>query len=59
MNLQPSSSPPFQENAASQELHIELVRHYADVLRMLTERIAPVSAVPAPELSSAAEPDSA
>ena len=35
---------------------MELVRHYADVLRMLTERIAPVSAVPAPELSSAAAP---
>ncbi len=57
MNLQPSSSPPFQESTASQELHVELVRHYADVLRMLTERIAPVSAVPAPEVSSAAEPD--
>ncbi len=57
MNLQPSSFPPFQENASSQELHIELVRHYADVLRMLTERIVPVFAVPAPELSSAVEPD--
>ena len=31
MNLQPSSSPRFQENATSQELHVELVRHYADV----------------------------
>ncbi len=56
-NIQPphSFSPPFSESA--QEVHLELVRHYADVLRMLTERIP--SAVSPPAVSAAVAPDPA
>lgn len=39
------SSPPFSDSA--QEVHLELVRHYADVLRMLTERISSAVSPPA------------
>ena len=48
MNSQNFSTPePTPRGSTSaQELHLELVRHYADVLRMLTER------VPAPGLSA-------
>ncbi len=39
-------SPPIQEPV--QDLQVELVRHYVDVLRMLTDRISSVPAAPDP-----------
>ena len=50
MNLDPfyPQSSEFRESASPQDLHVELVRHYADVLRMLTERICPTPSVSTP-----------
>ena len=47
------SSPPIQEPV--QDLHIELVRHYVDVLRMLTDQISSVPAAPDPVVSAPEE----
>ena len=50
MNLDPSypQSSEFRESASPQDVHVELVRHYADVLRMLTDRICSPPSVSAP-----------
>ncbi len=56
MNLESLfSSSPVPEHAP--DLHVELVRHYVDVLRMLTERISSVPSPPPPAVSAAVEPD--
>ena len=47
------SSAPIQEPV--QDLHVELVRHYVDVLRMLTDRISSVPATPDPVVSAPGE----
>ncbi len=46
------SSAPIQEPV--QDLRVELVRHYVDVLRMLTDRISSVPAAPDPAVSAPA-----
>lgn len=57
--LSPSAPIPLlQEGPAAQELHMALVRHYADVLRLLTQRIAPVPAVSPPVEPASVEPES-
>lgn len=54
MNLEPPSSP---SRGAAQELHSELIRHYADVLCMLTARIPSTPTVPAAVDSASEVPD--
>ena len=52
--MNPQSSPPVSppNGEVSQALHIELIRHYAEVLRMLTDRIATPPSLSAPIVAS-------
>ena len=52
--MNPQSSPPVSppNGEVSQALHIELIRHYAEVLRMLTDQIATPPSLSAPIVAS-------
>lgn len=57
MNLEPPLPPSPPSRGAAQELHSELIRHYADVLCMLAARIPLTPAASAAVDSAAAAPE--
>ena len=48
MNIRSSTTSNLPVQESSQELHLELVRHYTDVLRLFTDRLSPVVSEPNP-----------